>query len=139
MTNAVKCNVRPTQVSAATSHLFGSFLAKAESEPDLEVCVQTRAKEKLFKTMFLVFNTNKHNVFRTLSWWTALTWTWTPNEVVVVVSFCCRALILSYCDAKTWPKIPRALNLSSSVIGNSCSQILVFHVPLLFEQTKFYI
>ena len=83
--------------------------------------------------------TNKHNVFRTLSWWTALTWTWTPNEVVVVVSFCCRALILSYCDAKTWPKIPRALNLSSSVIGNSCSQILVFHVPLLFEQIKFYI
>ena len=41
--------MRPTQVSAATSHLFGSFLAKAESEPDLEVCVQTRAKDKLFK------------------------------------------------------------------------------------------
>ena len=50
MTNAVKCNVRPTQVSAATSHLFGSFLAKAESEPDLEVCVQPVAKEKLFDT-----------------------------------------------------------------------------------------
>ena len=39
-----------TQVSAATSHLFGSFLAKAESEPDLEVCVQPVAKEKLFDT-----------------------------------------------------------------------------------------
>ena len=37
------------QVSAATSHIFGSFLAKAESEPDLEVCVQTRAKEKKIK------------------------------------------------------------------------------------------
>ena len=128
------------QVSAATSHIFGSFLAKSESEPDLEVCVQTRAKDKLFKDCLKSSTqTNKHNVFRTLSWWTALTWTWTPNEDVVVVSFCCRALILSYCDAKTWPKIPRALNLSSSVIGNSCSQILVFHVPLLFEQIKFYI
>merc|ERR1712200_255285 len=80
-----------------------------------------------------------NQISRTLSWWTALTWTWTPNEVVVVVSFCCRALILSYCDAKTWPKFPRALNLSSSVIGNSCSQTLVFYFPLLFEQIKFYI
>merc|ERR1712107_392031 len=100
-----------SSVSAATSHLFGSF------PPRLRV----------------------NQISRTLSWWTALTRTWTPNEVVVVVSFCCRALKLSYCDAKTWPQIPRALNLSSSVIGNSCSQILVFHVPHLLEQIKFYI
>merc|ERR1712200_201941 len=76
-----------------------------------------------------------NQISRTLSWWTALTWTWTPNEFVVVVSFCCRTLILSFCDSKTRPKIPRALNLSSS----SNSHILVFHVPLLFEQIKFYI
>ena len=38
------------QVSAATSHIFGSFLAKAESEPDLEVCAKTVAIEKLFET-----------------------------------------------------------------------------------------
>ena len=118
----------------------------APSSPRLRVNQISRSvfkqelKINFLKTVLsLQHQINKHNVFRTLSWWTALTWTWTPNEFVVVVSFCCRTLILSYCDAKTWPKIPRALNLGSSVMGNSCSQILVFHVPLLFEQIKFYI
>ena len=34
----VYCNCSIHQVSAATSNLFGSFLAQADSEPDLEVC-----------------------------------------------------------------------------------------------------